>query len=79
MVDRTYAHVDRGSVRKLLTQANWIEECGILVDMDAAYALLPSGLAVLSSRSAQLLAGAQARRKALEGWISLHWKRSVLT
>ncbi len=52
VVDRTYGHVDRGSVRKLLTQANWIEECGILVGMDAAYALLPSGLAVLCPRSA---------------------------
>ncbi len=52
VVDRTYGHVDRGSVRKLLTQANWIEGCGILVGMDAAYALLPSGLAVLCPRSA---------------------------
>ncbi len=57
VLGRTYEHADRGSVRMLLTQANWTEGCDILVDMDAAYALLPSDLAVLFSRSAQNFTG----------------------
>jgi len=37
-------------VRKLLTQVNWIGECGIQEDMGAAYELLPSDLVLLSFR-----------------------------
>ena len=48
VLDRTSGHVGRGSERKLLTPVNWIAEYGIQVDMDAAYALLPSGLAALA-------------------------------
>ncbi len=50
VLDRTYGHVDRGFVRKLLTQVNWIGECGIQEDMGAAYELLPSDLVLLSFR-----------------------------
>ena len=50
VLDHTCGHADRDSVMKLPRQANWTGECDIQVDMDAAYALLPSGLVVLSSK-----------------------------
>ena len=50
VLDHTCGHADRDPVRKLPRQANWIEECDIQVDMDAAYALLPLGPVVLSTK-----------------------------
>ena len=48
VLGHTCGHADRDFVRKLPRQASWIGECDIQVDMDAAYALLPSGPEVLS-------------------------------
>ena len=65
--DHTCEHVDRDSVRMLLMRGNLIVECGILVDMAAAYALLPSGLEVLSFQVSKTLHSASASRD-LKDW-----------